>query len=109
MNLDRKILIHCCKDRTLTYRTKEQEIFNGVALPVYSVDTIEEAQALIVITCRAQYERHPLLPGQPWYKITLDGPLDLKTELDVEDLLAVVDKLETRHQQMKDLLNACKS
>jgi hypothetical protein len=67
--LGKKVLIHICKDRTLTYRTRDEPIFNGVALPIYSVDSKEEAEGLILMTCKAQYKEHPLLPGQTWYKL----------------------------------------
>lgn len=99
--LEGKYLIHCCKDRTLTYRTKEQPIFNGVAIPVYSVDTQQEAEDLIILTCRKQYKEHPLMRGKPWFKITLDGALDFKPYLDYEDLDAVKAKLKNSHEILK--------
>lgn len=103
--LDRKWLIHCCKDKTITYRTRDQPIFNRVALPVYSVDTEKEAEALTILCCRRQYEEHPLIPGKPWYRITLDGELDFKQHLDYEDIPAVTAKLHDRYQQIKEGLD----
>ena len=100
--MSRAVYIHCCKDRTLTYRTKGQPVFNGVALPVFSVDTEEEAKDLITLVSRAQYEEHPQLPGQVWYKITLSGDLDFKHALEIEDLRAVTDKLESAYQHIKE-------
>jgi hypothetical protein len=88
--LDKPVLIHCCKDRTLTYRTRDEPIFNGVALPVYSVDSKEEAERLINTVGALQYEEHPLLPGRPWRKIDID----FKRHLEIEDLSAVTEKLD---------------
>jgi hypothetical protein len=67
--LTRPILIHCCKDGTITYRTRREKIFNGVALPVFSVDTIEQAEALQVRFCRLQKVNHPLMPGKGWFTL----------------------------------------
>src|SRR3954462_15170001 len=88
--LDKPVLIHCCKDRTLTYRTRDEPIFNDVALPVYSVDSKEEAERLINTVGVLQYEEHPLLPGRPWRKIDID----FKRHLEIEDLSAVTEKLD---------------
>jgi hypothetical protein len=92
--LDRPILIHCCKDGTITYRTRKQKIFNDVALPVFSVDTIEEAKTLQIIFCRKAYANHPKMPGQPWYKLNhFAGTL--------EDLYRVGEMFETWYCEMK--------
>lgn len=99
-HLSREVLIHCCKDRTLTYRTRREPIFNGVALPVFSVDSKEEAETLLLLVGRRQYVEHPKLPGRPWLKITLDGALDLKLHLDLDDLPAVTAKLQSRYDMM---------
>ena len=106
--LSRRVVIHCCKDKTITWRTRDQPIFNGVALPVYSVWTEEEAEALAILCCRKMYKEHPLLPGKPWMKVTLDGELDFKQHLDYEDLEAVTDKLQARHRLMRPKLFAVK-
>jgi hypothetical protein len=98
--LSRPILIHCCKDKTLSYRTKGR-IFNGVALPVFSVDSVDEAEALLTLVGRTQYGEHPHIPGQLWRKITLDGSLDFKRHLDVEDLNAVTAKLSKAYAILK--------
>jgi len=97
----RTVLIHICKDKTLSYRTRRELIFNGVALPVFSVDTAEEAEALFVLVGRVQHMEHPLLPGKIWYKMTLDGQLDFKRYLDLEDLPAVTAKLQSRYALLK--------
>lgn len=99
--LDRKWLIHCCKDKTISWRTRDMPIFNGVAIPVYSVETQEEAEALAILCCRKQYKEHPQIPGKPWYKITLDGKLDFQRYLEYDDIAAVATKLDERYQLMK--------
>lgn len=73
----RPMLIHLCKDGTITYRRQGQPVFNGVALPVYSVDTEAQAKAVQVRFGRRQYGEHDLLPGQPWYRWTdFSGDVD---------------------------------
>jgi hypothetical protein len=66
-HLSRKYTLHICADGTITYRTEKEPIFNGVALPFFSVDTENEAKTLQVILCSRQYKSHPLMPNQPWY------------------------------------------
>lgn len=66
----RPIMLHCCKDGTITYRQKHEKVFNGVALPVFSVNTVEEAIMLQVRHCRRQYGPHPQMPGKVWYVFT---------------------------------------
>jgi hypothetical protein len=65
--LSRPILMHICRDGTITYRSLSEKVFNGVALPFFSVDTKDQAKRLQVMLCKSQYERHPKLPNQPWY------------------------------------------
>jgi hypothetical protein len=79
----RPIMLHVCKDGTVTYRdrTKREPVFNGRALPVFSVDTITEAKQIQVRFCSAQYTSHPLMPGRTWYVVS---PLIFSGE--VEDL-----------------------
>lgn len=68
---DRRFMIHVCKDGTVTYRDKSigEKVFNGRALPVFSVDTADEAERIRVRFCKLQYGHHPLMPGKPWYKL----------------------------------------
>ena len=100
-DLSRHILIHICKDKTLSYRTREEPIFNGVALPVFSVNSSEEAEALFILVGRKQYTEHPLLPNRPWYKITLDGAADFKKHLEFSDLSNVTAKLKSRYEMIE--------
>jgi hypothetical protein len=77
IDLTRKIRIDVCKDGTVTYVPRGEPPFNGAALPVHSVDTVEEAQQIQVTLCRCQYVEHPLMPGKPWYKLTqFDGGIE---------------------------------
>lgn len=91
MNLDRPVLIDCCKDGTITYRRKGSPSFNGAALPVFSVDTEDEARYLQVLICKAQYNEHPLKPGETWYRLS-----DFSGE--VEDLAEVTALLHKHYE-----------
>lgn len=90
----RSVVIHCCKDGTITYRRLGQPTFNGAALPVYSVDTEEEAKLIQVSLCRRQYQEHPLMPGQSWYVLNEFGG-------EVDELDEVGDKMHRVHEMMK--------
>ncbi len=79
----RPIMIHICKDGTFSWRDKRkrQKVFNGVALPAFSVDTVEEAEQLQIRFCRRQYGSHP--DAKPdtgtidWYRFNdFDGTLE---------------------------------
>jgi hypothetical protein len=77
MDLGRNVLIHICADGTVTFRRRLDPLFNIGALPVASVDTVEEAQALLVLLCRVQPTDHHQLPGQPWYRyVPFSGDMD---------------------------------
>lgn len=95
--LNKPIKVHVCKDRTLSLVEPGGRPFNGVALPVYSVDTVEEGRQLIGLAGSKQYEEHPQLPGQPWLKINI-GVLRF---LELTDLDAVQDKLHQFHAAMR--------
>lgn len=90
----RQIMIHVCKDGTVTYRALNEPVFNGVALPVFSVDTAEQAEAIQVRFCRAQWEPHPLMPGKTWYRLSIlrdgtDPAFRTSGTLEYEDLKGV--------------------
>ena len=97
--LEKKILIHVCKDRTLSYRNRLQPIFNGVAIPIYSVDSVDEARSLIRLVSKAQYEEHPLIPGDTWYKIDM-GIGVVYLDEDLHQLGDVQRKLHEGYQLM---------
>lgn len=69
----RPIMIHVCKDGTVTYRRPGEAVFNGVALAVFSVNTPEQAEAIQVRFCRRQYVDHPQMPGKIWYRLSRLG------------------------------------
>lgn len=70
-DLGRRWMLHVCKDGTVTYRDTSvgAPVFNGAALPVFSVDTAARAEALIVRFCRKQYNSH--LPR--WHRLRMLG------------------------------------
>lgn len=69
-DLSRDVLIHICKDRTLFYRRRGAKVFNGVALPIFSVNDEHEANALLVLVGTNCNTRHPQLPGdRTWFKL----------------------------------------
>jgi hypothetical protein len=95
-HLSRRFMIHVCKDGTVTYRdtSLREPVFNGVALPVFSCDTAEQAEALqvfgqflVIRFCRRGYEPLPQQPGRPWYRLsTLGEGVPLFRALELEDL-----------------------
>lgn len=85
-NLSRDVIIHICKDGTISFRRKGEPIFNGRALPVFSVDTEEQAREIQILFGRNQYIQHPEIPGQAWFKWT-----DFSGNAD--DLDAVTEKI----------------
>lgn len=99
--LSKPYKIHCCKDGTITVRGPGEAVFNGVALPVYSAETREEAESLVVATCSSVRGEHPLLPGQPWYKINGDAFSGLPAELELDHLVEVTERLKSRHEMLR--------
>lgn len=77
-DFSRPITIHICKDGTISYRAKHEPIFNGVALPVFTVNTVQQAQDIQVMYGRKQWTDHPdMAPGQSWYRWTdFSGDVD---------------------------------
>lgn len=64
-----RVYIHCCKDGTCSFRQEGEPVFNGVALAVYAVASIEEARQLQVLMCFRVVRSHPAMKrGEPWYK-----------------------------------------
>lgn len=88
-NFDRPIVLHVCKDGTVSYRDKRKKtkVFNGAALPVFSVDTVDEAEQIQVRFCRLQWGPHPeAKPNtgtETWYRLT-----DFSGELEDLDRVA---------------------
>ena len=76
------IMIDICKDGTISYRQRGERSFNGKALPVFSVNTVEQAKDIQVRFGKVQYKEHPLLPNQPWYRWSgFDGNVETLEEI----------------------------
>ena len=50
----RAIMIDICKDGTISFRNRGSRAFNGKALPVFSVDTEQEANSIQVAFGKAR-------------------------------------------------------
>lgn len=73
-DLGRPVLLHICKDGTISYRRHHEKVFNGRALPVFSVNDEDMARSFQIRFGRLMPVEHPLLPGKPWYKLSsIDG------------------------------------
>ena len=96
-DLARPIKLHVCKDGTITYRKVGQPVFNGLALPFFSVDNEQHAEALQILLCALQYVRHPDQPEREWYKHWQFGG-------ELEDIPELAD--EFRRTYVKMLENA---
>lgn len=70
-DLNRRIVVHICRDGTISYRERGTPVFNGRALPVFTVDTIQQAEAIQVRFGRRQYVEHPQIPGKPWFRLSV--------------------------------------
>ena len=58
-----------------------------MAFPVFSVDTVEQAEAIQVLFCTKQYTDHPDMPGKSWYVWTNFGG-------EIEDMNEVTLKMD---------------
>ena len=81
--LDKHITIFCCRDGTISFAQKGKPPFNGVALPVFSVDNFTEAETLQVLCCSKSQLDDDGLPGGTRYVIGIpfnrpqfDGTID---------------------------------
>ncbi len=101
-DLARPIMFHCCRDRTLTYRQPGDPVFNDVVLPVFSVDTIEEAEELQILVCECVPDEHPSMPNKPWYKIYMGlGVFGYPDDLDLDHLEQVTEDLRKAYKMIK--------
>lgn len=89
-------LIDCCKDGTLSIRERGprgRRLWNA-ALPVYSAITYAHALDLIVAIGTRQYDEHPQMPGQIWYRVAKFGPvLEVEHLAEVTELLRAADPI----------------
>lgn len=95
-DMNRPVKIHVCKDGTITYRRAGKPVFNNRALPFFSVNTEEEAQTLQVLLCSSQYEEHPDLPGQTWYRHWQFGG-------ELEDIQALTETFNNAYEKIRDI------
>lgn len=88
------VTVYCCRDGTISYSARGTPSFNGVALPVLSVRSVQEAKDLQVLTCRLQKEAHPFMaPGEGWFTLG-SGPFPMGVfSGKVEDLPLVSEHL----------------
>lgn len=97
-HLDRQVLIDCCKDGTITYRVRGSgtQRRQDAALPVFSVDTVEEAKLIQVTLCRKQYGTDPAYPGErrSWYVLNEFGG-------ELEDLDKVTADMEACYEKIR--------
>ena len=104
-DLSRRFVIHVCKDCTVTIRQPGQKVFNGVALPVFSTDTLEQADSIRVAFCRVIPLQHPKMEkGETWYKLARLGDgqdplLSGKALLELEDLDGIANMFRTFWQE----------
>lgn len=98
-DLSRPVMIHICKDGTISYRQHGEPVFNGVALPVFSVDTVEEAHSLQVLCGSAQWEEHPQMPGKTWYRLSAHG---FPHVLELDQLPRVAELFRERYKLIKN-------
>jgi hypothetical protein len=86
--LDRDIIIFISKDGTITSAVRGIVPLER-AMPVYSVNNVEEVRRLQIYLCQQQEDSHPLLPGQPWFVYPWDG--------DVTDIDSVTDEIDAAY------------
>ena len=67
MAFSRPIMIDISKDGTVSIRQRKAKSLAGTAIPVFSVDTVEEAMRLLTYLCTEQTGVHPWMPGERWY------------------------------------------
>jgi hypothetical protein len=84
--LSRAVRIYCCKDGTITYGDRS---FNGIALPIFSVDNMAQAEQLQIAFCRKQYKAHPQIPGADWFRVNEAQP-----SLEIEQLDGIADRFD---------------
>lgn len=97
-DLTRRFKIRLCKDRTITFTEGKTKPFNDVAIAVISVDTRREAEQLITLCGKQQYESHPLMPGKPWFKFMPDMEYG---DLEFSDLPRLAGILRERYANIR--------
>jgi hypothetical protein len=85
LDFERDIMLDCDKDGTVTIRSRGDRLPEG-SLPFFSVDTVADAEALIVRLCKRQYALHPRTLG-PHYRFTEFG-----NEMALDDIDALANR-----------------
>jgi hypothetical protein len=81
---------------------KREPVFNDVAVPVLSVASEEEAEALIYLVGKKQYENHPHPNWKlPYWRKLFNGVGGHKPYLDPEDVPEAEDYLWKMYSKMK--------
>jgi hypothetical protein len=104
----RPVIVHIGKDGTISYlnrATMTQPVLVEALMPVYSVDTEEQAKQLQVIFGRLQYRDNTREPGKSWYVLHLlpDGTLLMNREppyLQISDLPGITKKMHDWYEGM---------
>jgi hypothetical protein len=99
-DLSREYIIHICHDRTFTIRKKGEPVFNGVALPVFSTDTLEQAKSLQMLHCKRNLVEHPDLPGQPWMRFFFPNDPNQNQLIEYHELERVANVLRESAKRM---------
>jgi hypothetical protein len=102
--ISRAVVLYCCKDGTISYEPRNAmgavaKPFNGVALPVYSVESVEEAKMLQTLCCSLSPVPDKRLPGGQRYTITMPNMKPFSRNVD--DLKKVQDILHQMYRRMK--------
>jgi hypothetical protein len=104
----RPVIVHIGKDGTISYlnrATMKQPTLVEALMPVYSVETEEQAKSLQVIFGKLQYRDNTREPGKPWYILHLlpDGTLLMNREppyLQISDLPGITKKMHDWYEGM---------
>jgi hypothetical protein len=88
LDFEREVVLDCDKDGTVTIRNRGDRVPEG-SLPFFSVDTVVDAEALIVRLCKLQYALHPRTLG-PHYRFTEFG-----NEMSLTDIDSLADRFRS--------------
>lgn len=61
---------------------RNRKLHSPHAIPVYSTNTVEEAEALITRTCRLMWDGKTMVFSMPWRAGTIEGLQDVTDTLD---------------------------
>jgi hypothetical protein len=97
----RPVIVHIGKDGTLSFlnrATMTQSTLVEALMPVYSVETEEQAKSLQVVFGKLQYRDNTREPGKPWYILNRlpDGKLLMDRNppyLQISDLPAITKQM----------------